>query len=221
VFFSKHVALLEALRSTSSKHFMFSMKNAALVGLAAADRTLFTPVASPYGQVATPYEPAVASAYALSPEAFAQPVDFVQTEPPRSDSQTWLFAGAGALALVGAYAARAGEPSPVAALDEDDLESARIATLGVGGAEKKQGWSLTSFLMSGRKTNDGKFGELELLSGATRKPSDDPSSLSNRFKILYDTRGKAKAKKAAPKRAGAGKSPVTWRAAKPDPKLYK
>jgi hypothetical protein len=202
---------------------MFSMKNAALVGLAAADRTLFAPVASPYGQVETAYAPTVAGAYGMSADAMVpvQPMEFVQPEPQGSD-QTWLFAGVGALALVGAYAARSGSPSAVATLDDEDLESATIATLGVGGAapkKKEEGGGLLAFLMSGRKAfNDGTFGELELLSGATRRPSDDPASLANRFKIKYDTRSrKVEKAKAQPK----ARPITTWRSKTPDSSLYK
>merc|ERR1719321_972386 len=58
--------------------------------------------------------------------------------------------------------------------------------------KKGQGWTLTSFLMQGRRGgaagNDGSFGELEYLSGAARPASDDPSVLNNRFKMKYDTR---------------------------------
>jgi hypothetical protein len=206
---------------------MFSMKNAALVGLAAADRTLFTPVAQPYGQVATAYEPALATAYAA--DAFAQQLEFVQPEPQRQDSPTWLWAGAGALAVVGAASlARSGNPSAVAALDEDDLESARIATLGVGGAEKKNPWSLTGFLMSGRKTvnlakTERKYqgdGGLELLSGATRKPSDDSGVLSDRFKILYDTRIRPKARAGRGQAKAQQKVMTTWRSKNPTKSLY-
>jgi len=208
---------------------MFSMKNAALVGIAAADRTLFAPVAAPYGQVTTAYEPAVAGAYATSADAMlpVQPVEFVQPEPQGSDSQTWLL-GVGALALVGAAAARSAAPSSVAALDEDDIESARIATLAIegrqdgkkkaGAGRDKGGFSLTKFLMSGRKGfNDGSFGELELLSGATRRPSDDPTSLSNRFKIKYDTRDRVQKKRVQKKVETVS---VGWRSKKPDPNLY-
>jgi len=202
---------------------MFSMKKAALVGLASADRTLFAPVAAPYGQVTGAYEPAV-GAYPMSADAMVpvQPVEFVQPEP--QDSQTWLWAGVGAVALVGAYAARSA-PSAVASIDEEDLECARIATLGVGGAERQpekkkgQGWSLTGFLMSGRKSNDGKFGELELLSGAARPGADEAGQLNNRFKILYDNRprkaAKAKAKPKAPKVTGG------WGSKNPQTNLYK
>jgi len=198
---------------------MFSMKNAALVGIAAADRTLFAPVAAPYGQVTTAYEPAVAGAYATSADAMlpVQPVEFVQPEPQGSDSQTWLW-GVGALALVGAAAARSAAPSSVAALDEEDLESARIATLAVKG-KKQEGEGLLAFLMSGRKAfNDGTFGELELLSGATRRAADDPTSLNNRFKIKYDTRARKAPKKTAKKAGGA--TLTTWRSKNPDKKLY-
>jgi hypothetical protein len=209
---------------------MFSMKNAALVSLASADRTLFAPVAAPYGQVTTAYEPAVAGAYPMSADAMlpVQPVEFVQPEPQGSDS-TWLFAGVGALALVGAYAARSAEPSPVATLDEADLESARIATLGVGGAGKQErqpekkkgaGWSLTSLLMSGRKGfNDGSYGEMEYLSGAARRPADDFSNLNNRFKMRYDTRSQSKAKKVVTKRDE--KVTGAWRSKNPTSDLYK
>jgi hypothetical protein len=211
---------------------MFSMKNAALVGLAAADRNLFTPVAQPYayGQVATAYEPALATAYAA--DAFAQPepqfVQYVQPEPQRQDS-TWLWAGAGALAVVAAASvAKSSSPSAVAALDEDDLESARIATLGVGGAEKKNPWSLTGFLMSGRKTvnlakTERKYqgdGGLELLSGATRKPSDDSGVLSDRFKILYDTRIRPKARAGRGQAKAQQKVMTTWRSKNPTKSLY-
>jgi len=217
---------------------MFSMKNAALVGLASADRTLFAPVAAPYGQVA--YEPAVVGAYPMDVNAMApvQQVEFVQPEPQDSDS-TWLFAGVGALALVGAAAARSQTPSAVAALEEEDLESARIATLGVGGAggflggkglgknqevqqEKKKGeggFSLTGFLMSGRKGfNDGSFGEMEYLSGAARTGADDASNLNNRFKIKYDERPrKAAVKKFERKETVTG----AWRSKNPMNNLYK
>jgi len=208
---------------------MFSMKNAALLGIAAADRTLFAPVASPYGQVA--YEPNVAGPYAMSADAMlpVQPVEYVQAEPQGSD-QTWLFAGFGALAVVGAYAAKASaSPSAVATLDEDDLESAlegRVAMLGVGGAgkEKLQGpkQGILAFLMSGRKGfNDGSFGELELLSGATRRASDSKEALNDRFKIKYDGRSRKAAKaKTAPKRS-TGAPTVAWRSKNPDANLYK
>jgi hypothetical protein len=213
---------------------MFSMKNAALVGLAAADRTLFTPVTSPYGQVASPYgqavayDPAVAGAYAMSADAFAQPMEYVQpvefVQEQGSDSQTWVL-GLGALALVGAAAARATQaPSSVASLDEVDIETAqRVATLGVGGAGKKSqadAGGLLGFLMSGRRGADGKAdGSLELLSGLTRKGSDNPEVLNNRFKINYDTRERAKAgSKRSVNKKTAG--PVTWRSQKKDTNLY-
>jgi len=219
---------------------MFSMKNAALVGLASADRTLFAPVASPYGQVTTAYEPAIAGAYPMSADAMVpvQPVEFVQAEPQGSDS-TWLFAGVGALALVGAYASRSAAPSSVATLDEEDLESARIATLGVGGAglnnplgqeklsEKNKGtgifggWSLTGFLMQGRRGgaagNDGTFGELEYLSGAARPAADNSKVLNNRFKILYDERSRKVVKA---KRDTSEKVTGAWRSKNPSTFLY-
>lgn len=72
--------------------------------------------------------------------------------------------------------------------------------------------------MSGRKGfNDGSFGELELLSGATRRPSDDPTSLSNRFKIKYDTRDRVQKKRVQKKVETVS---VGWRSKKPDPNLY-
>jgi hypothetical protein len=161
------------------------------------------------------------SAYAA--DAFAQPLEFVQPEPQRQDSTTWLWAGAGALAVVAAASvAKSSSPSAVAALDEDDLESARIATLGVGGAEKKNPWSLTGFLMSGRKSFNGKYQqELELLSGATQKPSDDPTKLSERFKILYDTRVKPKARAGGGAKSKTAKKMTTWRSKNPQTNLYK
>lgn len=213
---------------------MFSMKNAALVGLAAADRTLFAPVASQYGQAASPYgqavayDPAFAGAYAMSADAYAQPMEYVQpvefVQPEQgSDSQTWVL-GLGALALVGAAAARATQASSsVAALDEVDIETAqRVATLGVGGAGKSQAEAggLLGFLMSGRRGADGKAdGSLELLSGVTRRAVDNPQSLANRFKVKYDTRvvSKGGAKKVV-KKSGAG--PVTWRSKNKDTSLY-
>merc|ERR1719482_2196898 len=89
-----------------------------------------------------------ADAYA-QPMEYVQPVEFVQEEG--SDSQTWVL-GLGALALVGAAAARATQaPSSVASLDEVDIETAqRVATLGVGGAGKKsqaEAGGLLGFLM--------------------------------------------------------------------------
>jgi hypothetical protein len=140
------------------------------------------------------------------------------------------LAGVGALALVGAYGARSAQPSAVAALDEEDLESARIAMLGVGGGQqerqkekkKSDGWTLTSFLMQGRRGgaagNDGSFGELEYLSGAARPGADDPSVLNNRFKMRYDTRLQTKkVKKFERKEEVRG----AWRSKNPTNTLYK
>merc|ERR550514_1018930 len=119
----------------------------------------------------------------MSAEAFAQPMEVVQpveyvnyvpAEPTSgADSQFWLWTGVGALAVLGATAAWSGglaQPSAVADLDAADLESARIATLAVGGKKgKDQQGGLLSWLMSGRKSFDGKTeSELELLSGAAR-----------------------------------------------------
>ena len=130
-----------------------------------------------------------------------------------SDSQTWVL-GLGALALVGAAAARATQASSsVAALDEEDLEVARVATLAVKG-KKEEPWSLTSFLMGGRKSFRGEnTGELELLSGVLKPKSDEPGQLASRFKIGYDTRARSAAKaKAKPKaKAKAAKSKVDAR----------
>lgn len=213
---------------------MFSMKNAALVGLATADRTLFAPVASQYGQVASPYgqavayDPAVAGAYAMSADAYAQPMEYVQpvefVQPEQgSDSQTWVL-GLGALALVGAAAARATQASSsVAALDEVDIETAqRVATLGVGGAGKSQAdaGGILGFLMSGRRGVDGKTdGSLELLSGLTRPAVDNPQELNRRFKVTYDTRDR---KQGGPRKAvkSSGKGPTTWRSKNKDTSLY-
>jgi len=214
---------------------MHSMKNAALLGLASADRTLFAPVAAPYGQA---YEPAFAGAYAMSADAMFPvqvPVEFAQPEPTSgSDSQTWLIAGVGALALVGAAAARSSKPSAVAALDEEDLEFARVAMLGVGGGanqerqkerRKGQGWTLTSFLMQGRRGgaagNDGTFGELEYLSGAARPASDDPSVLNNRFKMKYDTRERTVKKQKFVRKAQETDSRGAWRSKNQMSSLYK
>jgi hypothetical protein len=184
-------------------------KSAALLGLTAADRALFAPVAAPLGQQQLAYQPAV---YAPSVEAvapmnlvqpveYAQPVEYVQyeyaaAEPQGADSQFWLWTGVGALAVLGAAAARRSEPTAVADLDEEDLESAaRIATLAVGGkGTPKKGFNLTEFLMSGRKSlekgNKGKEVEMELLlSGANKPGSDSKARLDNRFRVSYDTRG--------------------------------
>lgn len=209
---------------------MSTLKNAALLGLAAGDRVMFAPVSAPtmpYGQVAysTPGSavvPAATSAYALSGEAFAQPVEYLTVSEnaapsASSDTQFWLWTGAGALAVLGAAAAR-GKPSAVAEVDvEVDLESARIAMLAAGG-KKEQPWSLTSFLMGGRKDKFGRTNnELELLSGAFRKPADDPSELNARFKIGYDTRSRKAAKaKAKPK----AKPIVAWRSKASSSNLY-
>merc|ERR1719224_45352 len=78
--------------------------------------------------------------------------------------------------MVGAAAAaRNGQTSAVAALDEEDLEVARVARLAVKG-KKEEPWSLTSFLMGGRKSFRGdNTGELELLSGVL-KPKAKPKA---------------------------------------------
>lgn len=210
---------------------MSTLKNAALLGLAAGDRVMFAPVSAPtmpYGQVAygTPGSavvPAATSAYALSGEAFAQPVEYLtvsETAAPSasSDTQFWLWTGAGALAVLGAAAAR-GKPSAVAEVDvEVDLESARIAMLAAGGKKKDQPWSLTNFLMGGRKDKFGRNNfELELLSGATRKAADDPSELNARFKIGYDTRSRKVVK---PKAKPKAKPVVAWRSKNSSSNLY-
>jgi hypothetical protein len=217
-------------------------KSAALLGLAAADRSLFAPVAAPVSQQLAPaYQPA---AYALSADAVAppmnlvqpveyfQPADYVAAEPQGADSQFWLWTGVGALAVLGAAAARS-EPSAVADLDGEDLESARIATLAVGGEtgrpkrllEKNAGpqKGLLAFLMRGRKDTDGTFGKLEILSGATKPGSDTPKMLNERFQILYDTRGlkqgqKVKAQKAAKKTDTDTRG--AWRSKNPTKGLY-
>lgn len=202
---------------------MCSFKNAALLGLAAADRSLFTPVAAPYGQLAQPvtYGAPVnaANAYMMSADAFAQPLDAgYATEAPNADSQFWLLAGAGALALGAAAAALPRAPSAVAALDEADLESARVATLAVKG--KEEPWSFTSFLQGPRKAFDGAVnGELELLSGVGRPASDSAAQLDKRFKIGYDTRSR-KAPKSAAKPKPKAKPVTTWRSKASDSRLY-
>merc|ERR1719453_209640 len=201
---------------------MSSLKHAALLGFAGADRTLSAPA---YGSA--PVYSAPAGAYAMSAEAFAQPMEVVQpveyvnyvpAEPTSgADSQFWLWTG------VGALAARSGglaQPSAVADLDAADLESARIATLAVGGKKgKDQQGGLLSWLMSGRKSFDGKTeSELELLSGAARPGA--LQTLNKRFEFGYDTRPKAKAKAKAKPKAG-GKQITTWRSSKPTTGLYK
>jgi len=197
---------------------MSTLKNAALLGLAAGDRVMFAPVAAPtapYGQVAYSTAPEAASAYALSAEAFAQPVEYIQPVSENAAPQFWLWTGAGALAVLGAAAAAGRKPSAVADLEEADLESARIATLGVGGERQKKEnpWSLTNFLMSGRKDRFGKTNnELEILSGVTKPNSDDPRELNNRFKISYDTRGlKNNSGAGRPKAKPKAKSVTTFR----------
>jgi hypothetical protein len=125
--------------------------------------------------------------------------------------------------MVGAAAAaRNGQTSTVAALDEEDLEMARVATLAVKG-KKEEPWSLTSFLMGGRKSFRGEnTGELELLSGVLKPKSDEPGQLASRFKIGYDTRARSAAKaKAKPKAAGRPATGVTaWRSKNQQSNLY-
>jgi len=80
------------------------------------------------------------------------------------------------------------------------------------------GWSFTKFLMSGRKGfNDGSFGELELLSGATRTPIDDPKSLANRFKMKYDSRPRIQKKRVEKKEQAIS---VGWRSKNQTSILY-
>merc|ERR1719453_1628115 len=172
---------------------MSSLKHAALLGFAGADRTLSAPA---YGSA--PVYSAPAGAYAMSAEAFAQPMEVVQpveyvnyvpAEPTSgADSQFWLWTGVGALA--------------------------------VGGKKgKDQQGGLLSWLMSGRKSFDGKTeSELELLSGAARPGA--LQTLNKRFEFGYDTRPKAKAKAKANPKAG-GKQITTWRSSKPTTGLYK
>jgi hypothetical protein len=190
---------------------------------------LFAPVApaamtQQYGQMASA---PVYSAPAAQPIEYVQPVQYV--EAPASDSQFWLWTGAGALAMVGAAAAaRNGQTSTVAALDEEDLEMARVATLAVGGKKgrggksqfgydkselpREGGFSLTSFLMSGRKNMFGDAaGELELLSGATKPASDDSKVLANRFAMPYDSRSRSVGARAKPQAKAKGGAPVTFR----------
>jgi len=156
-----------------------------------------------------------------------QPVEYVNYVPAEptsgADSQFWLWTGVGALAVLGATAARSGglaQPSAVADLDAADLESARIATLAVGGKKKKdEPWSLANWLMSGRKSFDGKMeSELELLSGAARPGALE--TLGKRFQIGYDTRPRTQAKPKA-KAKTSGKGVTAWRSSKPTSNLYK
>jgi len=80
--------------------------------------------------------------------------------------------------------------------------------------------------MSGRtgsdKTKVALYGkrnaELELLSGATRPAIDSQEQLDNRFKILYDTRGRSTGR-AAPKQKASGPM-KTWRSKNPTAQLY-
>jgi len=131
-----------------------------------------------------------------------------------------LWTGAGAMAMVGAAAAaRNGQTSAVAALDEEDLEVARVATLAVKG-KKEEPWSLTSFLMGGRKNFRGETnGELELLSGVTKPKADEAGQLASRFKIGYDTRSR-NAPKAKAKAKATGRGVTAWRSKNQQSNLY-
>jgi hypothetical protein len=210
---------------------MPGLNHAALLGLAAGDQSLFAPAAAPFAQLTAPVSaPAVAGpVYALGGDAIMQPVaqppvEYVQLVEPTADSQFWWVAGLGALAAVGAAAAK-GRPAAVADLDTTDLEAARsIAMLGVGGQFNRSGQekatsnanygkqskfvggkgetpfgNLTGFLMQGRRSKGEEGGqtrgELELLSGVVRPDSDNAEVLANRFRVTYDTRTKAGPKK--------------------------
>ena len=136
------------------------------------------------------------------------------------------WGGVGALAVCGAALAARRPASAVANLDEEDLESARIATLGVGGGTPKENQSrvqgFLGFLSGNRKNfNDGKFGELELLTGLVREDADTAGSLNRRFQINYDTRSRGGPKKSV--RAGgttAAKGATAWRSKNPQTNLY-
>jgi len=141
---------------------MPGLKHAALLGLAAGDQSLFAPAAAPFAQLTAPVSaPAVAGpVYALGGDAITQPVaqppvEYVQLVEPTADSQFWWVAGLGALAAVGAAAAKGRPASAVADLDSTDLEAATsIAMLGVGGQSGLE--NRTSNANYGRG-NKGKF----------------------------------------------------------------
>ena len=76
--------------------------------------------------------------------------------------------------------------------------------------------------MQGRRNEFGKAdGELELVSGALRAPSDSKEKLNSRFAFNYDTRTKTKTKgKAARAGATSKVGPVTFRSKNPTTSLY-
>jgi len=236
---------------------MPGLKHAALLGLAAGDQSLFAPAAAPFAQLTAPVSaPAVAGpVYALGGDAITQPVaqppvEYVQLVEPTADSQFWWVAGLGALAAVGAAAAKGRPASAVADLDATDLEAARsIAMLGVGGqsglenttknfndqkarssTKGKTGTetpfgNLAGFLMQGRRSKGEQGGdlrgELELLSGVVRPDSDNAAQLANRFKITYDTRTKqAPTKLQSANRGKTTRTTVGFRSKNPTNYLY-